>query len=98
MTSESFTYELPDGTRIKVAADLCKGAASITFELQAVPPATRGRIVDAVLVGGYSCSRCARAISATQVALSLMRADGAVALCKDCITRELTIARNGGRS
>jgi hypothetical protein len=45
-----YIYQLPDGTRIRLAADLCKGASVITFELKAVPPAVRGRIVDAVIV------------------------------------------------
>ena len=46
----TYTYELPDGTRFDAAADLCKGASVIQFELKAVPPALRGRIVDAVIV------------------------------------------------
>lgn len=45
-----YTYQLPDGTRFQCAADLCKGASVITFELKAVPPALRGRIVDAIIV------------------------------------------------
>lgn len=46
----TYTYELPDGTRFDAAVDLCKGASIITFELKAVPPALRGRIVDAIIV------------------------------------------------
>lgn len=44
MTPDTYTYRLPDGTLITVAADLCKGASVITYTLKG------GRIVDAIIV------------------------------------------------
>lgn len=95
MAPDTYIYELPDGRRISVAADLCKGASVITYTLDG------GRIVDAVIVRpSVQCSRCSKRISALQSALSRLRADDALPLCKDCVTREVTTAYHakGGRS
>lgn len=44
------TYRLPDGRLVPVDATAAKGALVIGFELKAVPPALRGRVVDAIRV------------------------------------------------
>jgi hypothetical protein len=39
----------------------------------------------------FECSRCAAPITEAQAKLSLMRADDAMALCKNCVTHDLTL-------
>ncbi len=50
MAPDTYVYQLPDGRLISLAADLCKGASTVTYELKAVPPALRGQIVEAAIV------------------------------------------------
>lgn len=81
----TYTYQLPDGTRFDAAADLCKGASIITFELKAVPPALRGRIVDAIIVREPRIvTRCAWCQSAAPVEAHVVYTH---TVCADCAAR-----------
>jgi hypothetical protein len=67
---------------------------SIRFEPFSVDLPAALRILAALRKahGQYACSQCGEAINAVQVGLSQARYDGAPALCKDCVTAELTQA------
>jgi hypothetical protein len=67
---------------------------SVRFEPFSVDLPAALRILAALrrAQGQYSCSQCGDAINAVQVGLSQARYDGAPALCKDCVTAELTQA------
>jgi len=49
-TRPTSDYRLPDGRIVPIFEDVARGATTITFELKAVPPRTRGEIVVATKV------------------------------------------------